>query len=160
MCPPSVRWAGRSGRGVRATAFVGLVALGAGLVFFALVRFGLLFDGDDDDGGVAQAVVATGCNGHDELCDRPLNEVAFAASHNAMSAASEPGWFFASHTTGIREQLEYGMRALLIDTQYGVRTDTRAWTNLDAIGGIDALTETFGQETVDAAQRASRAGSG
>lgn len=65
------------------------------------------------------------CNGYSQLCDRPLNEVAFAATHNSMSAAKRRGWFFANHNGGIREQLEYGYRGLLIDTHYGYKTSSR-----------------------------------
>lgn len=57
------------------------------------------------------------CNGFAELCDRPINEVAFAASHNAMSI-TEYGWLWPMHDGTITEQLEYGVRALLIDTHY------------------------------------------
>ena len=32
------------------------------------------------------------CNGHAELCDRPLNEVALAVTHNSMSVPL-PGWY-------------------------------------------------------------------
>src|SRR3546814_12702687 len=31
----------------------------------------------------------TVCNGHELLCDRPLNEVTFPGTHNSMAAASE-----------------------------------------------------------------------
>jgi hypothetical protein len=60
------------------------------------------------------------CNGHAELCDRTLDQVVFATSHNSMSAAREPGWLFGEHFGGIRSQLEYGIRGFLIDTHYGV----------------------------------------
>ncbi|CAM8626358.1 hypothetical protein MCETE7_00933 [Acidimicrobiia bacterium] len=63
------------------------------------------------------------CNGHAELCDRTIDEVAFAGSHNSMSASMDPGWIFAENTFGIPAQLEYGIRALLIKTHYGVRTN-------------------------------------
>lgn len=62
------------------------------------------------------------CNGHEVLCDRRLDEVTFFGTHNSMSAASEPGWFFAEHRTGIPQQLEAGVRAFLIDTWYGYET--------------------------------------
>ena len=62
------------------------------------------------------------CNGFAELCDKPLNQVAFAATHNSMSAARRRGWFFANQDGGITEQLEYGFRGLLIDTHYGYST--------------------------------------
>ena len=62
------------------------------------------------------------CNGYAQLCDKPLNEVAFAATHNSMSAARRRGWFFANQDGGISEQLSYGFRGLLIDTHYGFST--------------------------------------
>lgn len=57
------------------------------------------------------------CNGHAELCDRPINEVAYATSHNSMSIA-EYGWVWPMHDGTITDQLNYGVRALLIDTHY------------------------------------------
>jgi hypothetical protein len=63
------------------------------------------------------------CNGHEELCGRPLNEVTFAGTHNSMAAADERGWYFAAHRRGIAEQLEFGVRALLIDSHYGIRDE-------------------------------------
>lgn len=59
------------------------------------------------------------CNGFAELCNKPLNQVAFAATHNSMAAARRRGWFFANQDGGITEQLNYGFRGLLIDTHYG-----------------------------------------
>jgi hypothetical protein len=61
----------------------------------------------------------TACNGYAELCGRPVNEVAFAAAHNAMSAADQPNWYRAEHFTGIPTQLKRGIRGFLIDTWYG-----------------------------------------
>ena len=60
------------------------------------------------------------CNGHAELCGRPLNEVALAATHNSMSAPL-PGWFSAAHDRPIAAQLAGGIRGLLIDTHYADR---------------------------------------
>lgn len=57
------------------------------------------------------------CNGHRELCDRRLDEVVFAGTHNAMSAATL-GWIFPNHDRWIEAQLESGYRALLIDAHY------------------------------------------
>jgi hypothetical protein len=62
------------------------------------------------------------CNGHADLCDRRLDEVAFAGSHNSMSAEADPGWLFAENIYGVPAQLEYGMRALLIKSHYGIPT--------------------------------------
>jgi hypothetical protein len=57
------------------------------------------------------------CNGSQELCDRRYDEVVFPATHNSMSNASE-GWLLPSSDVGIRQQLEDGVRAFLIDTHY------------------------------------------
>jgi hypothetical protein len=63
------------------------------------------------------------CNGHVELCDRPINDVVFAATHNAMSIA-EYGWIWPSHDGTVTNQLEAGVRAFLIDSHYW---DDQAW---------------------------------
>jgi hypothetical protein len=59
-----------------------------------------------------------GCNGHEELCGRPLDEVALPATHNAMSVPL-PGWFSSEQERPIIDQLNDGIRGLLIDTHYG-----------------------------------------
>jgi hypothetical protein len=68
------------------------------------------------------AEAGTGCNGYVQLCDRPYNDVAFVATHNAMSAADQPGWFIPEQPTGLIGQLDDGVRVLLIDTWYGRST--------------------------------------
>lgn len=65
------------------------------------------------------------CNGHVELCDRRANEVAYVATHNAMSI-SDYGWLWPSHDGTIADQLDAGVRALLIDTHYADTLDTIA----------------------------------
>lgn len=67
----------------------------------------------------ANAGVGTVCNGHADLCERQFNDVAFVATHNSMSAATEPGWFFAEQTDRIPVQLEEGVRVFLIDVWPG-----------------------------------------
>ncbi|CAB4601882.1 unannotated protein [freshwater metagenome] len=62
------------------------------------------------------------CNGFPELCDKPLNEVAFLGAHNAMSTAADPGWLFYEQTKSIPAQLDFGVRALLVKTHYGIPT--------------------------------------
>ena len=57
------------------------------------------------------------CNGHEELCDRPLDQVAFAATHNAMSNSDE-GWAIPNQVHGLAQQLDDGIRAMLLDTHY------------------------------------------
>lgn len=55
------------------------------------------------------------CNGHADLCDRPLDKVVFPGAHNAMSNADE-GWSAPNHNYGLKRQLEDGVRAFLLDT--------------------------------------------
>ena len=70
-----------------------------------------------------------GCNGFVDLCDRRIDEVAFAGTHNSMAASSEEGWVFGRQTGGLLAQLSFGVRAFLLDLHYGapikdlVRTD-------------------------------------
>lgn len=67
------------------------------------------------------------CNGHEALCDRRYDQVAFAATHNAM-ADTDSGIFGPCQTHPIARQLEDGIRGLMIDTYYdpddGVTTQT------------------------------------
>jgi hypothetical protein len=62
------------------------------------------------------------CNGHATLCDRTLDQLAVVASHNSMSVAEDPGWFNAHHYNPIVDQLDAGVRGLLIDTYLGQAT--------------------------------------
>ena len=55
------------------------------------------------------------CNGSVELCYRPLNQVAFAGAHNAMSSAEEE-WLPPNHLYGVQQQLQDGIRGLNLDT--------------------------------------------
>lgn len=57
------------------------------------------------------------CNGAAELCDRRFNEVAFPATHNAMSAELE-GFANPDQRYGIAKQLEDGIRAIELDVWY------------------------------------------
>jgi hypothetical protein len=63
------------------------------------------------------------CNGHAELCDRPVNDVAYATTHNGMSI-TEYDWIWPSHDGSITNQLNAGIRGFLIDTHYW---DDAAW---------------------------------
>src|SRR4051812_42464604 len=42
-----------------------------------------------------------------------------------MAAASERGWFFPEQPDGILDQLDHGVRVLLIDSWYGQSTERR-----------------------------------
>jgi len=92
----------------------------------------------------------TDCNGYAELCDRTLDEVAFPATHNAMGAAELPGWFTPNQRRGIQRQLDDGVRALLIDTHYGIRRSSGpVLTDLDREGTskvVQGVREELGPE--------------
>jgi hypothetical protein len=104
-------------------------------------------------GGPEVKEVST-CNGHRELCDRALDDVTFAASHNSMSAAREPGWLFAAHEKGIPGQLDDGVRSLLIDTHYGVETKDGVATQLDRGSKSRAkIEDEVGEQFVNTAER-------
>ncbi len=56
------------------------------------------------------------CNGHVELCDRPLDQVALPSTHNSHSALDEGySQVNANHQKGVAAQLEDGVRGLLLD---------------------------------------------
>jgi hypothetical protein len=69
----------------------------------------------EPDSGAADIPAAPECNGHASLCARRYDEVAFVATHNAMSNA-EDGWILPNQQFGIAQQLDDGVRAFLIDT--------------------------------------------
>lgn len=54
------------------------------------------------------------CNGRSDLCDRRLDQVAFAATHNAMSAADWQ-FFLPNQPHGLLQQLDAGIRGMLLD---------------------------------------------
>jgi hypothetical protein len=107
-------------------------------------------------GGTTTAAPARGgCNGHEQLCDRPLDEVALPATHNSMSAPL-PGWFAAEQEKPIADQLNDGIRGLLIDTHYGdllsggnVRTYFGSEHDLKSVAKQDGVSP----DAIDAAMR-------
>ena len=101
-----------------------VLVAGAVVAMAGLVTGGLLLTA----GRAARRADAAGkpqCNGDSSLCDLPLNFVLFPATHNSMSSALYPGWLFAEHALTIEGQLQKGVRALLIDTHYGVPSASR-----------------------------------
>jgi hypothetical protein len=96
------------------------------------------------------------CNGFAVLCDRPLDEVSFAATHNSMSADSE-GFIGANQPNGILPQLEYGIRGFLIDSYYGVREGSTVRTVLaEKHASRKQLTEEVGSDATAAIERLTR----
>ena len=129
------------------------VAALAGLAVIAGVVW-LARPGRDVDAAEVVAGEGTVCNGHAELCDRPFDEVAYVASHNAMSAATEPGWFLAEQADSIPVQLDQGVRALLVDVWSGMPAGTVVRTAPGSYDEARAIAEEeLGPEVVVAAQR-------
>ena len=90
------------------------MAAGLVLVIGIGLYAGGLLDGEEPAGPV--------CNGSEQLCDRTLDQVAFAATHNSMSAADQVGWKLTQQERGIPAQLDAGIRGLLIDMYYAAKT--------------------------------------
>jgi len=130
------------------------VALGtAAAVLIGVVTLGVIsaFNGSSE-----ASPSLSECNGSAELCREPLADVAFPAAHNAMSGADVPGYLFPSQDHAIPQQLEDGVRGLLIDTHYGVpanggkvKTDLGKLTSSERQEYVDEI----GQEAFDAALR-------
>ena len=57
------------------------------------------------------------CNGHAELCDRRYDEIVQAATHNSMSSPDVVR-VWPEHDGNILQQLEFGVRTLMIDASY------------------------------------------
>ena len=72
-------------------------------------------NGAEADDGAGDETSAVLCNGLPQLCARRYDQVAYAATHNAMSNVDE-GWIAPNQTHGIMRQLEDGIRALMLDT--------------------------------------------
>lgn len=123
---------------------LGLIVIGAGVWWMTR-----------EDAAIPVAgPVMMACNGHPELCDRRLNEVAFAASHNSMSGADIRDWLFPNQNAGIPQQLEDGVRGFLIDVHYGVPIGDRVKTILDTeVNSMAKYEEAMGKEAVEAAMR-------
>lgn len=55
------------------------------------------------------------CNGLEVLCERRVDEVVFAGTHNAH-AAEDDGFIVANQFSGLEAQLHDGIRAFMLDT--------------------------------------------
>lgn len=72
-------------------------------------------DPDTPDADPRLSDPALACLGSVELCDRPLDEIVLAATHNAMSNADED-WSLPNQQHPPRQQLDDGIRAMMLDT--------------------------------------------
>ena len=104
-------------------------------------------------GDEAAAVTPATCNGYAALCNRPLNEVTFAATHNSMASVTIPTWLFGQQDGTIQEQLDYGIRGLLIDTYYGFPVKGSVRTDLSSLPKRDVAVQEIGEPAVNAAER-------
>lgn len=100
-------------------------AVAAALAGSALVVVAVVVVGSPAAGDPARA-----CNGHAELCDRGYDEVVQAATHNAMSSP-DVVQVWPEHDGTIAEQLDAGIRTLLIDTHF--------WTDVASPEQLTAL---------------------
>jgi hypothetical protein len=128
---------------------LGALAIGAAAIA-AIVTVALIAIPSDDEPRAA----GNGCNGSVKLCERTLDEVVFPASHNSMSAAAYPGYLFPMHERAIPDQLEHGVRALLIDAYYGA-PGRRVYTDFSQIPNklVEQARDQFGPQFVAAADR-------
>jgi hypothetical protein len=132
---------------------LGILA-GAVVVLVLLVGFFLMSGPPQPPSSLPVVASAGTCNGMPELCDRRLDEVVFACTHNAMGAADVPGWLFPNQQAGILTQLEDGVRALMLDVLPGIRVDGAVMTDLDDGELTRAKLEpVLGAEGLDAAMR-------
>ncbi|MGZ4180875.1 MAG: hypothetical protein ACXVUL_09375 [Solirubrobacteraceae bacterium] len=105
------------------------------------------------EGSEAPAATPETCNGFTELCSRPLNDVAFAATHNSMASVTIPTWSFGQQDGTIADQLAYGIRGLLIDTYYGESSGGRVRTDLASLPKRATAVQEIGEPAVKAAER-------
>ncbi|HNU69474.1 MAG TPA: hypothetical protein PKG82_10010 [Myxococcota bacterium] len=71
-----------------------------------------------DAGDTADAPPPTrSCNGMPELCDRPLDQIAFVTTHNAM-ANQDDSFLVPNQYSSVTRQLQAGVRAFMLDTWY------------------------------------------
>jgi hypothetical protein len=104
-------------------------------------------------GDEAAAVTPATCDRSPSLCNRPLNDVAFAATHNSMASVTIKSWLFGQQDGTISEQLNDGIRGLLIDSYYGFPTKGGVRTDLSTLPKRAAAEQQLGPEAVKAAER-------
>ncbi len=119
------------------------------LVGWGAVPVSSAADGAGTD-GTGQA-----CNGDVRLCTRRFTDVAYPASHNAMSQATDRSWFIPEQGLTLSGQLDLGVRALLVDVWLGYPTQGgRVATARAAYGQARAAAESdLGPEAVAAGLR-------
>ena len=130
------------------------VAAGAVALLVAAVAGVALLAGRGSPAALDEAEI-TACNGLQALCDRRLDEVVLPGTHNSMSSADRPGWFFANQIRPIPRQLADGIRFLMLDPHYGVvDSQGRVRTDLRAEGtSRNRVARRLGVDAVEAAEQ-------
>ena len=152
LIPPAPERPAAAGPPRRRPSLRRLAVPAAATVLIALGVSAFVAGGGADE---PAAAAVTRCNGHAELCDRPLDEVVLPATHNSMSVPL-PGWFSALQERPIAGQLEDGIRGLLLDTHYADllangRTRTHFGSQEDLRNTIES--DGVSRESVEAALR-------
>ncbi len=82
------------------------------------------------------------CNGHESLCDKSYDEVAYLTTHNAYNSEQDD-FMLPNQTYGITQQLNDGVRGLMIDVynEDGVPTVYHGFTFLGTALFADNLLE-------------------
>ena len=138
---PGGRRAGRIVSRLAAPAIaIGAVAAGAAIVVTG-------------GGDGAAAVIPATCDESAALCNRPLNEVAFPATHNSFASVTIPSWLFGQQDGTIQDQLNAGIRGLLIDTYYGFPVKGGVRTDLSSLPKRQLAVQEIGEPAVKAAER-------
>jgi hypothetical protein len=105
-----------------------------------------------NSGSQTATSASVGCNGSKALCSKRFNEVVFPASHNSMSAA-QSGFLNANQGLSIINQLDLGIRGLLIDAYAGRKNDQGiVRTNL-APKEVTAVKAILGKDGLAAVER-------
>ncbi|HYF25019.1 MAG TPA: hypothetical protein VD931_04700 [Baekduia sp.] len=131
------------------------VAAAAGAALLAGAVTGVVLVTRDGPPAPPEEAEITECNGLAVLCERRLDQVVLPGTHNSMSAADRPGWFFANQTKPVPEQLRDGIRVLMLDPHYGVvDAQGRVRTDLQAEGtSRNRVARQLGVESVGVAER-------
>jgi hypothetical protein len=144
---------GRRARGLRLGPLargLRLAPIAVGVAALAAAAAVIATGGGDE----APAATPTTCNGFAVLCHRTLNEVALAATHNSMASVTIPSWLFGQQDGTIKDQLDGGIRGLLIDTYYGEPVPGgRIRTDLSSLPKREVAVRELGAPAVDAAIR-------
>jgi hypothetical protein len=136
--------------GHRAARFVYWVLAPAIAIAAIAGAAAIVITGSEDE---APAAIPGTCNGYAALCDRPLDQVAFAATHNSMASVTIPSWLFGQQDGTIQDQLAYGIRGFLIDTYYGFPVKQGVRTDLSSLPKRQLAVQEIGEQAVNAAER-------